>query len=209
MAKPPGYYDNERFDMLSELPKPLGHVLDIGCGHGGSALSLRSAGADRITGIEIVPEVARQAAALLDDVQVGDASVVVDKLKGPFDTILCYDVLEHLARPDLLLTRLVSRASSGATLHVSMPNARYYGLVRDLAMRGTFGYSPSGHRDDTHLRWYTPADGRTLLTRAGWEVERTRPLARFRRTRPLIWVTAGRASEFFSPQWGYLARKPE
>lgn len=209
MRKPTGYYDNERAEMLSELPKPLGRVLDVGCGHGGAARLLRSAGAERVTGIEVVPEVATQAAARLDDVHVGDVEVVVDQLKGPFDTILCYDVLEHLVRPDRLLTKLLACASSRATLHVSMPNARYYGLVRDLAVRGTFGYSPSGHRDDTHLRWYTPADGRTLLTMAGWECKGTRPLARFRRSRPLIWLTAGRASEFFSPKWAYLARKPE
>ena len=89
-------------------------------------------------------------------------------MPSPVETILAYDVLEHLADPASVLRQLRSLAAPGALLHVSVPNARHYSLVRDLVVRGTFGYTGSGHRDDTHLRWFTRADLVSVLATAGW-----------------------------------------
>ena len=91
--KPTGYYGQERESLVSELPRPLGRVLDVGCGEGGANGPLRAAGATRITGVEIQPEAAARAAEVYERVEVGDAHEALMGITDEFDTILCYDVL--------------------------------------------------------------------------------------------------------------------
>jgi len=115
-------------------------------------------------------------------------------------------VLEHLADPSAVLRDLRELASPDALLHVSVPNARHWSLVRDLVVRGTFGYTDTGHRDVTHLRWLTPRDLRALIDDAGWRVERTGhpPLTAIGRVAER--ATRGRSAEFLVYQWWALAR---
>jgi 2-polyprenyl-3-methyl-5-hydroxy-6-metoxy-1,4-benzoquinol methylase len=204
--KPAGYYGQQRADLVERLPKPLGRVLDVGCGEGGAGEPLRAAGAEWLAGIEIVPEAAEVAGGRYDEVAVGDAAVVLGELDPPFDTILCYDVLEHLVDPEALLPRLREVAAPGASLHVSVPNARFWALPWDLAVRGTFGYTEYGHRDSTHLRWFTRRDLETAVARCGWQVIESRPTAELRRTGWLMRPTRGVVGELLSPQWQLLAR---
>jgi 2-polyprenyl-3-methyl-5-hydroxy-6-metoxy-1,4-benzoquinol methylase len=206
-VKPTGYYGQERVDLVERLPRPLARVLDVGCGEGGAGRPLRAAGAERIAGVEILPEAAEVAARSYDQVAVGDAVVALDELESPFDTILCYDVLEHLAEPDVLLSRLCDVAAPGAWLHVSVPNARFWALAWDLVVRGTFGYTEYGHRDSTHLRWFTRRDLEAIVDRSGWEVVDSRPTAELRRTAWLMRPTRGLVGELLSPQWQLLARR--
>jgi 2-polyprenyl-3-methyl-5-hydroxy-6-metoxy-1,4-benzoquinol methylase len=173
---------------------------------------LRARGATWISGIEILPEPASRAAAQYDEVEVGDALEVLDRVTGPFDTILCYDVLEHLVDPAALARRLREVAGPGGRLHVSVPNARHYSLARDLVVRGTFGYTEWGHRDSTHLRWFTRSDVTRLLEDAGWRVVATVPSALHRLRELELPVPArlvhGLGGEFFSRTWYVLARAP-
>ena len=139
-------------------------------------------------------------------VHTGAVEGVLDDLTGPFDTLLAYDVLEHLADPGAVLEGLRRVAGTDALLHVSVPNARHWSLVRDLVLRGTFGYTHTGHRDATHLRWLTPRDLRALLEGGGWRVERTGhpPLTAVGRAAER--ATRGRSAEFLVYQWWALAR---
>lgn len=207
--KPSGYYGSDRAEVISDLAAPLGRVLDIGCGEGASAAPLRARGATWISGIEIMAEPAALAAQRLDEVLVGDAVALVADAQGPFDTILCYDVLEHLADPAALLERLTEVAMPSGRLHISIPNARHYSLVRDLVLRGTFGYSEFGHRDATHLRWFTRGDMIRMLAAHGWVVDSTTPGAihRIRQLRlPLpSRLVNGIGGEFMTQQWYLLA----
>jgi 2-polyprenyl-3-methyl-5-hydroxy-6-metoxy-1,4-benzoquinol methylase len=207
-VKPPGYYSQQRADLVDRLPRPLGRVLDVGCGEGGAGEPLRAAGADRVAGVEIVPKAAEAAARTYDEVAVGDAASVVRELAGPFDTILCYDVLEHLPEPETLLRRLLEAAAPGASLHVSVPNARFWALPWDIVVRGTFAYAEYGHRDYTHLRWFTRRDLEASVARCGWRVTESRPTATLRLTGRLMRPTRGLVGEFLSPQWQLLARAP-
>jgi 2-polyprenyl-3-methyl-5-hydroxy-6-metoxy-1,4-benzoquinol methylase len=203
-----GYYANERPDVLAALPRPLGRVLDVGCGAGSMGPGLRAAGASEVVGIEIVPAAAARAAAVLDRVIVGPVESSLDELDTVFDTILCLDVLEHLANPADVLSRLRRHARPGAHLQVSVPNARHYSLARDLVFRGTFGYSDWGHRDSTHLRWFTPRDIVDLVGSAGWLPTGTSwpPL---NRSALLHRLSRGRSSEFLVAQVYVSARNPE
>ncbi len=203
--KPPGYYAQTRADLVALLPQPLGRVLDVGCAEGGAAGPLREAGAQQLVGVEIHAPSAERARAVYDEVHTGPAEDVVPTLVGPFDTILLYDALEHIADPDRLLRALAAVASPGARLHVSVPNARHWTLLRDLAFRGTFGYADAGHRDSTHLRWFTRRDLAATLERAGWRVESVthgplRPVSRLAER-----LTRGLSPEFLVYQWAALA----
>ena len=204
-VKPGGYYGNARPELVSQLPHPLGRVLDVGCGEGAVGRLLREQGAAHVTGIELFEAAAAVAREAYDEVAVGPVEDVLDDLAGPFDTICCYDVLEHLADPYAVLARLRGKAAPAGRLHVSVPNARQLTLVKDLVLKGTFGYTQWGHRDRTHLRWFTPRDIVTAIGEAGWEVvsDGPPPLAR---SALLDRLTGGRSSQFVVGQWFVLAR---
>jgi 2-polyprenyl-3-methyl-5-hydroxy-6-metoxy-1,4-benzoquinol methylase len=202
-----GYYANERGDVIDALPRPLGRVLDVGTGQGGTARGLRAAGADEVVGIEMMPVPAAVAATVLDRVVVGTVESALDEELGTFDTVLCLDVLEHLVDPAVVLRRLRKITAPGGTLFVSVPNARHYSLARDVVVRGTFGYTDWGHRDRTHLRWYTPSDIRSEVAGAGWTIDELRwpPLGR---SAALHRWTGGRSSEFLVAQVYVRAHNP-
>ena len=202
------YYTHGRDELVDRLPRPVGRVLDIGCGAGGNARLLRAAGATWISGIEVVAEAAAAAGLVYDEVLTGDALATLDNASGPFDTILCYDVLEHLYEPSAVARALRGVAGPDGRLHVSIPNASHVSLLRDLVFGGTFGYQPAGHRDATHLRWFTRRDIMRLIEEAGWSVQSTSPLGLQWRSRALHTVTLGRSSEYLAAQWAVLATSP-
>ncbi len=204
-AKPSSYFEQSRPELVAVLPHALGRVLDIGCGAGGVGRALRDR-ADTLTGIELDPAAAERARETYDVVHTGSVEAVLPGLEGPFDVALAYDVLEHLADPAAVLRGLRGLMSTDGLVHVSVPNARHWSLVRDLVVHGTFGYTDTGHRDVTHLRWLTPGDLRALLEDAGWRVERRGhpPLTALGRVAER--ATRGRSAEFLVYQWWALAR---
>ena len=202
--KSEGYYGNERADLVSALPRPIGRALDVGCGAGAVAKLLRAEGAVHVVGVEVNEDVASSARRALDDLRLGAIEAVLPSLDGPFDTICCYDVLEHLVDPGMVLSELRARAAPGAHLQISVPNARHFSLLTDLIFRGTFGYTGWGHRDSTHLRWFTRRDIVELAERCGWRVIQTSHPA-LRRSHWLDRATRGRSTEFLVGQWYVLA----
>jgi predicted TPR repeat methyltransferase len=132
---PRSYFQQARPELVAQLPPGrLGRLLDVGCGAGGVGKVLRNR-VEFLAGIELDPEAAAAARMVYDQVVTGRAEELVSALAGPFHTILAYDLLEHLAEPVALLQRLRTVASDGALLHVSVPNARHWSLVRDLVFR--------------------------------------------------------------------------
>jgi 2-polyprenyl-3-methyl-5-hydroxy-6-metoxy-1,4-benzoquinol methylase len=205
LRKPLEYYDTARTDLIPHLPRPLGRVLDIGCHTGRTGRLLRPLQPERLVGIEINAEAAEVAKSCYDEVLVGPAEEIVPALRKQFDTILCYDVLEHMMDPWHVLDAASRISPAGGRLHVSVPNARHLSLVFDLVFRGTFNYQPWGHRDNTHLRWFTPRDLEAAIRDAGFEIQaRSHPeISAFRRS--LGAVTRGRSTEFLVWQWQVLA----
>jgi 2-polyprenyl-3-methyl-5-hydroxy-6-metoxy-1,4-benzoquinol methylase len=201
------YYGVVRDDMVSWLPDPLGRVLDVGCGSGATGRLLAGRHPERLVGIEVVPEAAEQARDAYDEVHVGSAETILAALDGPFDSLLCYDVLEHLVEPWAVLAQLARLSAPGARLHVSVPNVRHLSLMLDVMVRGTFGYTASGHRDDTHLRWFTPRDIERAVQDAGFTVEARGHPAISAWRRGLASLTKGRSTEFLVVQWQVLATR--
>ena len=201
-----GYYANTRDDVVDALPRPIGAVLDVGCGSGGVGPGLRRAGASRLTGIEVVPEQAELARAEYDQVIAAPVEEALGRVDGPFDTILCLDVLEHLVDPEQVMRALHRVAAPGARLQVSLPNARHVSLVKDLVLKGTFGYTEWGHRDQTHLRWFTRRDIVEAMERCGWTVARVSH-PQLGKSRAFDRMTRGRSTEFLVGQWYVLGAR--
>ncbi len=204
--KPDDYFQHSRNDVVARIPRPLGRVLDVGCGAGNVGRELREQGAGRLVGIELDASAAAVAEAVFDRVLATDAVSAVGELgEERFDTIVCYDILEHLYDPAEVLAALRRLAAPSGRLHISIPNARHASLLRDLYFRGTFGYEPFGHRDSTHLRWFTRRDIVRLVEECGWKVEGV-DTHQFRPSRrALNTLSRGALSEFFAVQWYVLA----
>lgn len=205
LHKPAEYYGTLRTDMVPLLPDPLGRVLDVGCASGLTGTLLRQRHPTRLVGVELNPDAAEIAGHTYDEVLVGPAEDLLASIDEHFDTILCYDVLEHIVDPWKVLTELARISIPGTRLHVSVPNARHLSLMIDVMLRGTFNYQPHGHRDNTHLRWFTPRDLEHAVTDAGFDV-RSRshpPLSGPRRA--LATLTRGKSTEFLVVQWQVLA----
>jgi len=141
-----------------------GRVLDVGCGRGVVASPLAAAGYD-VTGIEILREAVRG----IDDrvhVVIADSLHDTSLPKEQFDLVLLWHVLEHLANPVETLAEIHRILRPGGRLVVAVPNfsswqARWTGPA-------WFHLDPP-----RHLFHFPLTALRTLLTRSGFDVQRT------------------------------------
>jgi 2-polyprenyl-3-methyl-5-hydroxy-6-metoxy-1,4-benzoquinol methylase len=193
---------------IGMLTKPLGRVLDVGCAEGAGIDVLRARGATHVVGIELDEAFAAEARKRYDEVVCG---AVPDDLAWPvqsFDTVLCYDVLEHLYDPWETARKLASLLEPGGHLHLSVPNARSKELWLPLLLRGRFRYQPEGIMDVTHVRFFGRRDAVEMLDAAGLEVlsvDHAKPESKKRAVASAL--TRGWAMEFLTIQWYVLARK--
>jgi SAM-dependent methyltransferase len=92
-------------------------VLDAGCGH---QMYLHIRDAASVVGIDIDP-------AQLDGNATIDEKILGDVQTYPlpaasFDLVICYEVMEHLERPDLALENLIQAVCPGGLLVLGGPN---------------------------------------------------------------------------------------
>jgi 2-polyprenyl-3-methyl-5-hydroxy-6-metoxy-1,4-benzoquinol methylase len=160
-------YERARPEILAHVPETARRVLDLGCATGTTGAALKARQPAHVTGIEIEPEYAREAARVLDCVIEGDVARLPD-LDGPFDALIAADILEHLSDPWTTLRAYAGLLTPGATVVVSLPNVGHWSTYWYLA-RGTWPRKPEGIFDATHLRWFTLPDARALLAQAGLE----------------------------------------
>jgi 2-polyprenyl-3-methyl-5-hydroxy-6-metoxy-1,4-benzoquinol methylase len=164
-------YGRLRHDAkIALLQEPLGRVLDVGCARGVNADVLHTRGATHVAGIELDEEFAAEARERYDEVVTGSVPEDLAWPDASFDTILAYDVLEHLVDPWAATKRLAALLRPGGQLHLSLPNARSKKLWLPLILRGTFAYEPEGIMDVTHLRFFARRDAVAMVEAAGLEV---------------------------------------
>jgi len=184
-------------------------VLDVGCAEGANADLLRARGATHLAGIEIEGAFAAAARERYDEVIAGSAPEDLSWPEGSFDTILAYDVLEHLYDPWSATRALAPLLVPGGRFHLSVPNARSKALWGPLLRHGRFRYEPEGVMDVTHLRFFARRDATDMLEAAGLEIASvTHPPPETRKRRMASALTGGRAMEFLTVQWFVLARRP-
>jgi len=169
-AEDRGYFQQERREIEAMVPAGASRILDVGCGEGMLGRILLQKGAAEVVGIEADPAVARRAQENLSRVLQGDAeSLVLPFEDGHFDCIVLADVLEHLRDPLSTMIRLHRYLSDSGTIVASIPNVRFFEVIRRLA-EGRWEYEEFGILDKTHLRFFTKKEIEVLFHQAGLEL---------------------------------------
>jgi 2-polyprenyl-3-methyl-5-hydroxy-6-metoxy-1,4-benzoquinol methylase len=142
-------------------------LLDLGAagGHLGRAVRDRCA---FLAGVEPHPPEAPSAKEGYDDWREQDA-LHAGPWDQPFDAVVCADVLEHLARPEMLLKCIRTWLNPGGVLLASIPNVANIS-VRLALLFGQFRYADRGILDRTHLAFYTRASAKDLLEKSGFRI---------------------------------------
>ena len=166
-AKSGDYFSHARKEIQLLLPQNISRVLEIGCGSGATLGWLRQEHhAVRTVGVEIAQAAAEMARSFADavfclDFEQNDLPGRAEK----FDLVLCLDVLEHMVDPWAVVDRLARQyLEIGGTLIISLPNVRHYSVALPLLLGGRWEYEDAGLLDRTHLRFFTKASAKALLS---------------------------------------------
>ena len=133
--KTDNYYTNARHDMVAMLETiRTSAILEIGCGSGGTGVAALAAGkAGRYVGIELMPEIAEEAKAVLSEVIVGNVEHMdLSAYAGQFDALILSEVLEHLVDPWGTVTRLAACLRPGGAVLASSPNVSHRSMIVKL-----------------------------------------------------------------------------
>jgi SAM-dependent methyltransferase len=158
--------------LLVDAVPARARTLDVGCATGYLAAELRGRGCE-VFGVEADPAAATVARDRCAEVVVGDVEAAACRetlgALGPFDALVCGDVLEHLRDPWETLRFLVTLLAPGGRAVLSVPNVAHWTGRRAL-LRGRFPYAEHGLFDRTHLRFFTRASAHALAHASGLRV---------------------------------------
>lgn len=158
------YYGQVRVDVLPFIPPGAERVLEVGCARGATGALLRRECGVRVTGVELNPVVAAEAAKVLDEVICDDFERC--DLAGGFDVVLALELFEHLVNPLAFLERARSLLRPGGIVVLSVPNVGHWSVVSDL-LAGRWDYLPAGLICVTHVRFFTRRTLEAFLHMAG------------------------------------------
>lgn len=162
-----------RADLIELIPKGAIRILDVGCGVGETGKLLKEKGFEEIVGVEMNPVAAQQAKSFYKEVIVGDVEKnILSFSKGFFDCILYGDVLEHLIDPWKVLASHKEILADDGTIICSIPNIRFYRILKSLIFKGRWDYVPFGILDRTHLRFFTVKTIEDMFRETGFEIEK-------------------------------------
>ncbi|MEY4722243.1 MAG: Ubiquinone biosynthesis O-methyltransferase [Pseudomonadota bacterium] len=176
------YHSHVRHNVFPLVPRG-GKVLDFGGGDGATAAALKAAGHVECVGVaDLVPP---DPAHAIDFSYQGDLSQAealrrIGADHGPFDTILCLDILEHLIDPWSTVGQLHGMLKPGGCIVASVPNVRHYSVLLPL-LAGHWRYRDAEVLDRTHLRFFTRDTAVELMMSSGLALEAVIPNPRERR----------------------------
>jgi|GEM_PF-112958 len=175
ISSPPegsAYFLQDRREMLGLVPQECRKLLEVGCGAGIFGKMVMDRQGAEVWGIELVPEMAEVARTHLHRVITGDVVTVLREISGErFDCIVCNDILEHLVDPDAFLVSCHSILEPGGCIVASIPNLRFYKVMRELLLKKDFRYRGKGVLDRTHLRFFTKKSVERLFEESGYRLE--------------------------------------
>lgn len=168
------YHKHVRSDVFGIVPQQAGRVLDLGGGVGATGAALKRArGATHVVVADLVAGDTADGVDVAVSGNLEDPQFLRDLLDkhGPFDTILCLDVLEHLRDPWSVVETLHGGLAENGVIVASIPNINHHSLVMPLVLRGRYELQDAGLLDRTHLRWFTRASAIDMMTRSGLKLE--------------------------------------
>lgn len=218
IVKPAHYYNAPRKEMIPLIPRHAKTVLELGCGDGcfGAALkhsfaASESQGALHITGIEVDEVCAERARFNIDRVLVANLDDVQFEFQDEsFDCIVCNDVLEHLRNPWEILKHVLPFLSNNGCVVASIPNVRYWGVLKNLLFDGDWRYTGEGVLDITHLRFFTKHSIQRMFEEAGFDeikIIGINSLVRGWKFDLLRMISLGRLDDIQYLQYAVVARK--
>lgn len=172
------YHNNIRTDIFDYLPQAANSILDVGGGTGVTCAAAKKICGAAIAGvIDLSSEAIEASTAGLDFAVCGDIGnpdflESFCKSHGPFDLILCLDILEHLVDPWSAVKKLHSLLEPGGYILTSIPNVRYFDVSLRLVVGGAWSYANAGILDRTHLRFFTKKTAIRLMTSSGLTVDK-------------------------------------
>lgn len=155
------------FNILNNyLPNKMISILDIGSGAGTISLYLGNSGY-KVMGLEISKKAvdkANQSAKLLqlNNVIFKKNNFLDSKLNSKFDTITCFEVIEHLSNDKLALDKMNTLLKTNGLLILSTPSKN--------APMHKLGLAKEFDKRVGHLRRYTEDELRKLFKEANFEV---------------------------------------
>lgn len=156
MSESTEYYQNSREDLTPFLPEKYLTVLEIGCGEGNFWNLLKQDKQLEIWGVEPNQNaaiVARRKAHKLYESAFNEC--VEDLPDNYFDLIICNDVIEHMPDHDRFFEQIKNKMAPSGHLIGSLPNVRYYSVMRSFIFKKDWLYEDAGVLDRTHLRFFT------------------------------------------------------
>jgi 2-polyprenyl-3-methyl-5-hydroxy-6-metoxy-1,4-benzoquinol methylase len=209
------YHALVRTDVIPYVPRLGGTLLDVGGGIGATAARLKSLGnAERVGVIDAVDGTGGSGQRpAIDFSHVGDiedqefmASVLAKE--GPFNTILCLDVLEHLVDPWRLVAQLHAALAPQGVIVASVPNVRNYTALGPLLFKNQWQLLDAGILDRTHLRFFVRSSAIELMTRSGLELVSVHPApGGGRKVRLIRALTFGLFNSFTDRQYVICVRR--
>lgn len=177
--KPDGYYAGDRAEMLEFIPSTAQTILEIGCGEGAFSHKVRQRTGATVWGVEPDPASADLATGRLDRVLNETVEAAFESLTGAeFDVIVFNDVLEHLDDPKWTLQMCRSHLTQEGSVVASIPNIRYWRVLKNLVVDHEFTYTTHGILDETHRWFFTDKTIVDLFRSCGYRIIRMKGINR-------------------------------
>jgi SAM-dependent methyltransferase len=176
-------YDDELWGLVPDDPGPpprhlrdfvgglpaVARALDLGCGDGRLSWYLR---ADDVTAADVSQVALDRAERRLPRARLvrltPDTPLPLED--GAFDLVLCAETIEHVRDVQLILSEIRRVLVPGGMLAITTPaHGRLTGL--DVLVRG---FERRFHPLSPHIRYFTRASLRGLLSEGGFEVDSLR-----------------------------------
>jgi glycosyltransferase involved in cell wall biosynthesis len=133
--------------------RPAAKVLDLGCSGGLLSERVQQLG-HHVTGVDVLE--IEGVRARVDRFIVADLDRGIPaeaREGGPYDVVLCADILEHVRQPEQLMRQARDVLAPGGVLITSVPNfGHFYARIRTVL--GLFDYDQRGVLDNGHVRFF-------------------------------------------------------